>query len=641
MATAPLDLPGHGKPLDDMGDDDWYSRRFPTLLTDEFQAPTLTIREFFMLWCVEQITNKPGWNTKVFDDEILAKWKNEVEDAPWNEVTGFREGGPCSDEMWQFIVKELQHKAKLYEATGIIPIFDTDNTVIKSDTLVDEELKLDLRHAVAALENVPDKDKDWHPRSDGKVLDLVHPSLWPLTYGRSRISNDPITLESCLDKCGAGEIIPHPKAAPPRYPEGSWQYHDNSGSLWSNRYQWLPCDVDISGSPKIVSYINNLHPVRHRDLYGIIERFVGKSLPLWDQIYRRPHQARSLDAKAELRIQCKSVSKECTTTDICEESDNGCDPANRPLDEGEDERIDEQEYWELDKDHPLKVKDNEWFLETHPCEQPEPLPFEESSFLKIDPEDIQTKDFFALKAPEFYPAHLKKPDIPPRTRIQVIVKLANIHLTPEKPKYDGGSWHIEGQMNEHICATALYYYDNENITPSHLAFRTVANEEDLQLELGYEQSDFHSINGTFAIDADGNTLQDIGRTLTPEGRLLAFPNVYQHRVSPFELVDKTRPGHRKILALFLVDPSIPIISTAHVAPQQASWWLGEDGIAARSGEMAKLPREIVDMVNDNMDWPIPLSEAKARRLELMDERTQMDSMIDHVVSDATWNFCEH
>jgi hypothetical protein len=103
MATAPLDLPGHGKPLDDMGDDDWYSRRFPTLLTDEFQAPTLTIREFFMLWCVEQITNKPGWNTKVFDDEILAKWKNEVEDAPWNEVTGFREGGPCSDEMWQFV----------------------------------------------------------------------------------------------------------------------------------------------------------------------------------------------------------------------------------------------------------------------------------------------------------------------------------------------------------------------------------------------------------------------------------------------------------------------------------------------------------------------------------------------------------
>ena len=71
--------------------------------------------------------------------------------------------------------------------------------------------------------------------------------------------------------------------------------------------------------------------------------------------------------------------------------------------------------------------------------------------------------------------------------MQVIVKLANIHLTPEKPDYKGGSWHIEvcirvkaeshdadnykGQLNEHICASALYYYDEENITPSYLAFR--------------------------------------------------------------------------------------------------------------------------------------------------------------------------
>lgn len=53
----------------------------------------------------------------------------------------------------------------------------------------------------------------------------------------------------------------------------------------------------------------------------------------------------------------------------------------------------------------------------------------------------------------------------------MIVKLANIHLTPEKPSYGGGSWHIEGQMNEHICASALYYYDEDNITPSYLAFR--------------------------------------------------------------------------------------------------------------------------------------------------------------------------
>lgn len=29
--------------------------------------------------------------------------------------------------------------------------------------------------------------------------------------------------------------------------------------------------------------------------------------------------------------------------------------------------------------------------------------------------------------------------------LQVIVKLANIHLTPDKPEYEGGTWHVEGQ----------------------------------------------------------------------------------------------------------------------------------------------------------------------------------------------------
>lgn len=30
--------------------------------------------------------------------------------------------------------------------------------------------------------------------------------------------------------------------------------------------------------------------------------------------------------------------------------------------------------------------------------------------------------------------------------LQVIIKLANIHLTPEKPEYPGGTWHVEGTL---------------------------------------------------------------------------------------------------------------------------------------------------------------------------------------------------
>lgn len=51
----------------------------------------------------------------------------------------------------------------------------------------------------------------------------------------------------------------------------------------------------------------------------------------------------------------------------------------------------------------------------------------------------------------------------------------------------GGNWHVEGMLNEHIVSSAIYYYDNENITASSLNFRTIVGEfnrieEDLRHE---------------------------------------------------------------------------------------------------------------------------------------------------------------
>ena len=78
--------------------------------------------------------------------------------------------------------------------------------------------------------------------------------------------------------------------------------------------------------------------------------------------------------------------------------------------------------------------------------------------------------------------------------IQVIVKLANIELTPTTPEYDGGSWHIEGQLNEHICASALYYYDSENVTESFLAFRHKVDGDELEYKQYGQVSKIHCRN---------------------------------------------------------------------------------------------------------------------------------------------------
>lgn len=113
--------------------------------------------------------------------------------------------------------------------------------------------------------------------------------------------------------------------------------------------------------------------------------------------------------------------------------------------------------------------------------------------------------------------------------LQIIVKMASIELTPEKPEFPAGGWHIEGQMNEHICATALYYLESENITASNLSFRmqTSAYSHD---DKGYNvgQDAYHWMESVFGTQLGGRCspcLQNYGSVETCQGRLLAFPNV--------------------------------------------------------------------------------------------------------------------
>jgi hypothetical protein len=114
--------------------------------------------------------------------------------------------------------------------------------------------------------------------------------------------------------------------------------------------------------------------------------------------------------------------------------------------------------------------------------------------------------------------------------LQIIVKMASIELTPEKPDFPVGGWHIEGMMNETICGTALYYLDSENITESSLSFRMQTSYYLTQDDEQYwvSQDNYHwmeSAFGTCLASHMSPCLQNYGSVKTCEGRLLAFPNV--------------------------------------------------------------------------------------------------------------------
>jgi hypothetical protein len=512
-------------------------------------------------------------------------------------------------------VQELQDKARLFEKYGIVPVLDVTSTVVKSDSAVPATLKQALRKAVERLENVPDNQKDWHPGSDGKVLDLVHPSLYPFVYGRSRILPDKtVDRDNCIQNIGNGETV-----IDPLIKVSNDFYGLRQANLYSKKFQWLPCNVSFPDgeNAKIESYINNLHPQDYADMYEVIEQLITKAVPLWNLVL-------SDDPPPGLRIECDRIEGEWPE-DVWE----GRSIYSNDSDYSDLDEYDENDQPEIERRNQIKREQREeYIVQNRMMQKPEPGAYEETVYT-----DARINDRWSSLAVS------DENDLKPKKNLQIIVKLATIHLTPSNPEYDGGSWHIEGQLNEHIVATALYYYDNDNVTDSHLAFRTKIDGEFIY-DVRYEQQDWDGIFCIYGFKNWERNVQDLGSVLTREDRMVVFPNVFQHRVGKFRLADPSKPGHRKIVALFLVDPHIPIISTANVPPQQRDWWLRE--VEGQCGRIGGLPRELVDLIGSQVDeFPIGVEEARELRVELMEERRGIDVDVEEAMADYEFNFCEH
>ena len=152
-------------------------------------------------------------------------------------------------------------------------------------------------------------------------------------------------------------------------------------------------------------------------------------------------------------------------------------------------------------------------------------------------------------------------------KLQVIVKAADIVLAPEKPVYPGGTWHLEGTNAENIVAAGICYYKQENITSSHLEFRDIVDGIE---DLDYPQHEHDHIYLRYRVENGDEQLRSLGEVSTPAGRCIGFPNNLQHRAAPFQLRDATKPGVRKMLVFFVVDPDKPTKSSADIPKQQGT-----------------------------------------------------------------------
>ncbi|MFI1092052.1 DUF4246 domain-containing protein [Streptomyces sp. NPDC020917] len=301
-------------------------------------------------------------------------------------------------------------------------------------------------------------------------------------------------------------------------PERAWQNPTDRYTTYefSERFQWLPTDVDVSddGDVAFRSYVNNVHPETHRELAAVLPDLFARMRPLLENVLTDLRHPRPL------RIEADPYGWYDSEPEFPDKASYSDDEAYAEA----------RRAWE-------EAMDGWW-------ENRRPVVPDAPAFI-----------------PPAVPDESARVDLRGR-RLQVIVKLATIHLTPDKPEYAGGSWHVEGMMNERIVSTGIYYWDNENTTESRLSFRAALDDPD------YEQNDDNGLREVYGLENEDSLNQVLGSASTPAGRCLAFPNILQHRVGSFRLADPTRPGHRKILAFFLVDPSRTIVSTSDVPPQQ-------------------------------------------------------------------------
>ncbi|KAJ2043631.1 hypothetical protein GGI08_007350, partial [Coemansia sp. S2] len=377
-----------------------------------------TIYERRMREVSSTIRSKPGW-MEAFNGKVTClSWADEANDKELTDVE------------FCYVLDELRYYKSLSPPGSNIRLSAADGVWI-SDTLIDAEIMKKLREHATILESVPDRQKDWHPNSQPRVLNLIDPSLYPLVYCQSRLcrqssssaqaslmSDKPVEYPRSL--CRWREILSDASESgptcylPPALPreedysseESAHDYdsdNDSDGSASSEQ-------IDDNGAVTIESYINNLHPVKQAALYPIIASIFSKFLSLLEQVVTDLVHPRKPGVEPNL-YECYEYERP--------------DPEPKSGRWAHLEYLDELQAWKEDASY-------------------------------VDP---QPKPFVVPKRP-ISPYRLRG------RRLQAIVKLSSIELTPEAPSYSRKDWSVVGLVNERIIGTGMLFYDVANIAPS-------------------------------------------------------------------------------------------------------------------------------------------------------------------------------
>ncbi|OAJ38572.1 hypothetical protein BDEG_22480 [Batrachochytrium dendrobatidis JEL423] len=497
-----------------------------------------TLVEMQYIQYLQSILCKPMWWIDITNQHIVEQWRADSLDRNISPST-FN----LALEQLGVFVKQLVCSGS--DGFGTIVPGPVEQTYILDNGIPDNVY-------TRLMTNVSDIEHGSNHNTGQMAHNLIDASMYSVVYGQTMIAPLDIRLKyTTMVPC---DILLSTRLV------SDTPIIEGDSEFISCKFQCLPSEfrVEQDGSVTINSYINNLNPIWHRDMYKCIAKIFKCFVPMFESLFR------TMDPMFKY-------------IDIC----NGTDGYESPN----------------QSDRGGMESDTQVIRPVYVPTLPEHF---ESNYESAKPVSLRGRN------------------------LQVIVKLTNIQLTPSKPKYDKGNWHIEGPINESIAAIGLYYYDVENITTPKLDYRVAVDRFEYQIASDMYWED------VYGMDRESLRNQYIGSLEVPNGRCVVYPNRYQHKEQSFELADPTQPGHCKILTFFVVNPSRRIVSTAHVAPQQPQWYNS-------SLDKAHVPPELWNDITQYIQGVQSPAEAKHYRDELTSDRTQITAVYNEYIYERVYN----
>lgn len=329
-------------------------------------------------------------------------------------------GRDVTEKMADWIIDELKFKAMIYEYSGVVGLYNGD--VTKSDTNVPTSLVEELKAASMVLETDSPELQFYHPASMSKERDLLGMALYPLVYGKTRILPDrTIRLEDALQYAGQGEVIPCPKETGITREDIAWRVSaraDIKVRPYSRFHQVLPADLESGedGRWHIKTYINNLHPVVHKNMYKIIEDVFNCLTPQWDATMTPLKDM----LHSRSRIEYHKAEYHPVAPEIAESV-----PQIQPR-EAQSEYEERYEKWRMKNYKAVQPDAGQFFPWAVPLRLMSELPEDLTSPVRIERGVDLVRD------------HKDR-------GLQVITRILGVDLTPEDPYYET-QFHVEGQM---------------------------------------------------------------------------------------------------------------------------------------------------------------------------------------------------